>query len=67
MIRIELLSDKNFCEEAIDLYNRRQDVKRVYRMIDGEYKLIECEYTEDWDINKKRSVAKRISSDDCIT
>ena len=67
MIRIELLSDKNFCEESLDLYNRRQDVKKVYRMIDGKYELIECEYTEDWDLNKKRSVAKRISSDDCIT
>ena len=29
--------------------------------------IIECKYTEDWDLNKKRSVAKQISSDEYIT
>ena len=28
--------------------------------------MVECKYTEDWDLNKKRSVAKQISSDDYI-
>ena len=67
MIRIELLSESNFCMESLDFYNRKQDVKKVYRRIDGEYTLVECKYTEDWDLNKKRSVAKLISSDQCIT
>ena len=67
MIKIELLSDSNFCLESLDLYNRKQNVNKVYRRIDGEYTLVECKYTEDWDLNKKRSVAKQISSDDYIT
>ena len=67
MIKIELLSEANFCIESLDLYNRKQDVNKVYRRIDGDYSLVECKYTEDWDLNKKRSVAKQISSDDHIT
>ena len=34
---------------------------------DGEYILVDCAYTEDWDMEKRRSVAKDISSDDYIT
>ena len=67
MIKIELLSEANFCIESLDLYNRKQDVNKVYRRIDGNFSLVECKYTEDWDLNKKRSVAKQISSDDHIT
>ena len=67
MIKIELLSDTNFCIESLDLYNRKQDVNKVYRRIDGDFSLVECKYTEDWNLNKKRSVAKQISSDDHIT
>ena len=67
MIKIELLSETNFCTESLDLYDRKQDVNKVYRRIDGDYTLVECKYTEDWDLNKKRSVARRISSDEYIT
>ena len=67
LIKIELLSEKNFSINSLDSYNRKQDVNKVYRRIDGEYRLIECKYTEDWDLNKKRSVAKQISSDEYIT
>ena len=67
LIKIELLSKTNFCLESLDSYNRKQNVNKVYRRIDGEYSLVECKYTEDWDLNKKRSVAKQISSDDYIT
>ncbi|MBO7638853.1 MAG: GNAT family N-acetyltransferase [Treponema sp.] len=67
MIKIELLSETNFCLESLDSYNRKQDVNKVYRKINGEYTLVECKYTEDWDLNKKRSVAKKISRDDYIT
>ena len=67
MIKIELLSEANFSLESLDSYNRKQDVNKVYRKINGEYTLVEFKYTEDWDLNKKRSVAKKISSDDYIT
>ena len=67
MIKIELLSETNFSMESLDSYNRKQAVNKVYRRIDGEYTLVDCKYTEDWDLNKKRSVAKQISSDKYIT
>ena len=57
----------NFCLESLDSYNRKQNVNKVYRRIDGEYALVECKYTEDWDLSQRRSVAKQISSDDYIT
>ena len=67
MIKFELLSKHNFDEYALDTYERKQEVNKVYRMQNGEYELIDCPYTEDWDLNKKRTVAKEISSDEYIT
>ena len=67
MIRIELLSTENFKLDSLDNYSRKQDVKKVYRKHNGEYILVECVYTEDWNMEKRRSVAKNISSDDYIT
>ena len=52
MIRIELLSKENFRIDSLDNYIRKQDVKRVYRKKNGEYSLVECSYTEDWDMEK---------------
>lgn len=67
MIRIELLSKENFHLNSLDNYPRRQDVKKVYRRQNEAYILVDCGYTEDWDMEKRRSVAKDISSDDYIT
>lgn len=67
MIRIELLSTENFKMDSLDNYSRKQDVRTVYRKHNGEYILEECVYTEDWNIEKRCSVAKNISSDDYIT
>lgn len=67
MIRIELLSTENFNMNSLDNYQRKQDVKKVYRKHNGEYILVDCIYTEDWNVEKRRSVAKDISSDDYIT
>lgn len=66
-IRIELLSKANFNLNSLDNYHRKQDVKKVYRKYCGDYILLDCEYTEDWDAEKRRSVAKAISGDDYIT
>lgn len=67
MISIELLSTENFKPDSLDNYPRKQDVKKVYRKHGGEYILVDCVYTEDWNMKKRRSVAKDISSDDYIT
>lgn len=50
MIRIELLSTENFKLDSLDNYQRKHDVKRVYRKHNGEYVLVDCVYTEDWDL-----------------
>ncbi|MBP5451007.1 MAG: hypothetical protein J6Y16_02095, partial [Treponema sp.] len=67
LVKIELLSERNFCIKSLDFYSRKQEVNKVYRKIDGDLTLVECKYTEDWDLNKKRSVAKKISGEDYIT
>ena len=67
MIRIELLSADNFKPDSLDNYPRKHDVKKVYRKHNGKYILVDCVYTEDWDMAERRSIAKAISSDDYIT
>lgn len=67
MIKIERLSEENFSENALDSYIRTHEVKKVYRKQGEEYVLVECPYTEDWNLEKKREVARDISSEDYIT
>ena len=67
MIKIELLKETNFHLESLDLFDRKQSVNKVYRKIANEYVLVECKYIEDWDLNQKRSIAKRISSSEYIS
>ena len=67
MIRIELLSTENFKLDSWDNYSRKQDVKKVYRKQNGEFILVDCAYTEDWDMEKRHSVAKTISGNAYIT
>ena len=54
-------------QDSLDNYPRKQDVKKVYRKLGGEYILEDCVYTEDWDMEKRRTVAKNISGDDYVT
>ena len=51
----------------LDNYERRQDVKRVWRRRGGEYVLVDEPYTEYWDIEKRRSIAKYLIGDDLIS
>ncbi|MGN0650890.1 MAG: GNAT family N-acetyltransferase [Oscillospiraceae bacterium] len=67
MINIELLTKENFNENSLDYFERRQEVRRVYRKSENGHELVELPYIEDWDIEKKRQVAKDISSTDYIS
>ncbi|MGN0666246.1 MAG: GNAT family N-acetyltransferase [Huintestinicola sp.] len=67
MIRYEMLSEANFNEYSLDQYVRTHEVKKVYRRLENEYVLVDLPYVEDWDLEKKRQVAKTVSSDDYIT
>lgn len=53
MTQIELLSDKNFNENSLAEYERRHDVKRVYRRKGTEYVLVDMPYVEDWSLAEK--------------
>lgn len=64
---IELLTENNFTESSLDSYERRQEVKKVYRKQEGTYVLVEQPFVEDWDFERKRQVARTISSKDYIT
>ncbi len=67
MVKIEPLSPENFNESSLDGFDRRHNVKRVYRRIGGSYRLIDKPYTEDWDPDEKRQTAEILMSDDLIT
>ena len=67
MINFELLSEKNFNAHSLDFYERKQEVKRVYRKKESGYTLVDMPYIEDWSLDKKRQVAADISSDEYIS
>ncbi len=67
MIKIESLSPENFNESSLNGFDRRHNVRRVYRRIDGGYRLIDKPYTEDWDQDEKRRTAETLMSDNLIT
>lgn len=67
MIRIELLTEKNFNVHSLDDYSRKHEVKRVWRRVNGEYALVDMPYTEDWDAERRRQIARDISSESHIT
>lgn len=60
-IKYEKMSSENFNEFSLDKFVRHQEVKECWRNIDGEWKLIQNEFTEDWPLEKCRSIAKNIS------
>ena len=67
MIQIQLLTEANFKEDSLDCYVRTQQVREVYRRVEGEYVLVEQPYVEDWSLEKKRQVAKALRSGEYIT
>ncbi|MGN0812706.1 MAG: GNAT family N-acetyltransferase [Candidatus Coproplasma sp.] len=67
MIKTELLSQKNFSVNSLDSYIRRQEVKRVFRKIGDEYRLVDKTYVEDWSLEQKRQIATSISNGDHIS
>ena len=67
MIVIDAVTKENFSENSLDDYARTQEVTEVYRRVEGGYRLISQPYVEDWDSEKKRSVARDLLSDDYIS
>ena len=51
----------------LDNYERRHDVKKVWRREGGEYVLTDEPYTECWDLEKRRSVAEALADSEFIS
>lgn len=60
-IKFERLAKQNFNEHSLDTFVRHQDVTQCWRNVEGEWKLLPIEFTEEWDLEKCRSIAKNIS------
>lgn len=61
MMTFERLTKRNFHEYSLDAFVRHQDVTQCWRNVDGEWKLLPIVFTEEWDLEKCRSVARDIS------
>ena len=60
-ITYELLTEQNFNEDSLDMFLRHQEVKECWRKnSNNEYVLVANEYVEDWDLNKRKEVAREI-------
>lgn len=67
MVTIALLSKENFNPHSLDAYERKHDVKKVYRKKEAEYILMDMPYVEDWSLAEKRQIAMAVSSDAYIS
>ena len=55
------LTEKNFNENSLDDFLRHQEVKECWRKNSNhEYVLVPTKYVEDWDLNKRKEVAREI-------
>ena len=56
----EKLNQNNFNVNSLDSFIRHQEVTECLRFINGEWKLVENKFIEDWDLNKRRNIAETI-------
>lgn len=60
-IQFERLTNKNFNEQSLDAFVRHQEVTQCWRKVEGEWKLLPIKFTEEWDLNELRSIARNIT------
>lgn len=60
LIAYKKLTRKNFSRNSLDNFIRHQEVNECLRLIDGEWKLVKNEFTEDWDLDKRKEIADTI-------
>lgn len=59
---IVLIDKNNFTSESLDDFCRYQEVKKVYRLVEGTLQLVYHPFIEDWTPEDKREKAKEIQS-----
>lgn len=67
MIRIEQADRNNFTLTSLDLFDRFQEVRNVFRLVDGKLVLRYNPFTDDWSAERRREKAGEILSGDFIT
>lgn len=55
-IKYKLLSEKDLTKELLDHFNRFQEVKNVWRIIDNKKALIEHPFVEQWSSEEKSNL-----------
>ncbi len=60
-ITIQKLKESNFNYCSLDDFMLKQSVSECWRKNGDVYKLTKVNYTEDWDLNKRRSIARQIA------
>ena len=61
-IQIINLEIGTFNENSLDCFVLMQRVTNCWRNVDGAYKLMPVDYTEDWDLLERKNMAKKIIS-----
>ena len=61
------LNSGNFNTDALRDFDRGQEVTRVYRLSDGELRLVPLSFTETWSGERKKEKAVEILSGKYIT
>jgi len=59
---IVLIDGNNFTAESFDDFCRYQEVKKVYRLVEGTLQLVYHPFVEDWTPEYKREKAREIRS-----
>lgn len=54
------LSNKNLVPHSLDEFVRHQEIKECWRNTDGKLVLVKNEYTEDWDLCKRREIVQTL-------
>lgn len=66
-MKIELADHTNFNYDSLDGFSRYQEVKNIYRVVNGELTLVNRPFTEDWDLERRREKAADILAGDEMT
>ena len=66
-MEIKLVDKNNFSRNSLNDFRRYQEVKNVYRLKDGQLRLVYNPFTEDWDDERRIEKAEEILSGQYVT
>lgn len=66
-LEIKLADKNNFGRNSLHDFRRYQEVKNVYRLKDGQLRLVYNPFTEDWDDERRIEKAEEILSGQYVT